>query len=135
MRDYITQPTLGLIFLPVEEMSHAVGEHGNVTVLSCSVLSFVFSSFFFMQIHKNFLHFLLLIMSSPRPLSFSFNLSYLIFPIFPLSFPPLCFCQASPSQSVVATCRSETSPRATVGLTTWRSASAGDAVCRGLMSS
>ncbi|KAF1372727.1 hypothetical protein PFLUV_G00250410, partial [Perca fluviatilis] len=43
--------------------------------------------------------------------------------------------QTSPCQSVVAMCRSRTSPRETVGLTTWRSASAGDAVCPGQMSS
>lgn len=39
-----------LIFLPVEEMSHAASEHGNVTMLSGSVSSFVF---FLLLFHGN----------------------------------------------------------------------------------
>lgn len=50
----------------------------------------------------------------------------------PLSL--LDFQQASPSLSVVVTFKSEISPRETVGLRMWRSASAGDVVCPGLMS-
>lgn len=43
-------------------------------------------------------------------------------------------CQVNLCPSVGATCRSGTSPRETVGLTTWKSASAGAAACPGLMS-
>lgn len=43
-------------------------------------------------------------------------------------------CQVNLRPSVGATCRSGTSPRETVGLTTWKSASAGAAACPGLMS-
>lgn len=43
-------------------------------------------------------------------------------------------CQVNQCPSVGATCKSGTSPRETVGLTTWKSASAGAAACPGLMS-
>lgn len=54
----------------------------------------------------------------------------------PISLWPhfLCPPQVSLWPSVGATCRSGTSPRETVGLTTWKSASAGAAACPGLMS-
>ncbi len=136
-----------LISLPVEDMSHPAREHGNVTVLSAKnsvalCLPLSFSSFFFPHANiykkkkKNFLHCLLQLSNILFSLALCVPLlPYFILPIFLLPLLPVCFCQMSPCQSAVAMCRSGTSPRETVGLTTWRSASAGDAVCPGLMSS
>lgn len=108
---------------------------GSMAMSLCSPTLSPPLSFPLYFLQKN-LHILLLIIFFPCPLSFPSTLSF--FHFFPFSCLPassLCFCQASLCQSAVAMCRSETSPRATVGLTTLRSASAGDAVCRGLMSS
>lgn len=100
-----------------------------------------FSSSFLMQIQKRlflflFLLFCFLIFSSSFPsVSPLYSVISHFAPYPPTTSSSVCFRQTSPCQSVVAMCRSGTSPRETVGLTTWRSASAGDAVCPGLMSS
>lgn len=130
-----------LIFLPVEQMSHAAREHGNVTVFSGSDSSFVF---FLILFHANtkkkkILYFVFFSLLASHnlvflcPLYSPFNVisPFALFP--PSSSSWLCFRQAS--QSVIAMCRSGTSLRETVDWTMWRSASAGDAACRGLMSS
>lgn len=66
----------------------------------------------------------------PNPLPAPpFSPPYLTLASFPLPPPQVSLCP-----SVGATCRSGTSPRETVGLTTWKSASAGAAACPGLMS-
>lgn len=127
-----------LIFLPVEQMSHAARDHGNVTVFSGSDSSFVFFLILFMQIQKKKIFFLLLASHSLLFLCPLYSPCNVISPF--ALFPPsssswLCFRQASPCQSVGAMCRSGTSLRETVDWTMWRSASAGDAACRGLMSS
>lgn len=119
-------------------MSHAAREHGNVTVLSGSVSSFVLSLFSHANTQKKtspFFFFASGFSESLWPLYSPMYSALSHFAPFPPSYSSsLCFRQASPCQSVVAMCRSGTSPRETVGLTTWRSASAGDAVCPGLMS-
>ncbi len=106
------------------------------TLWLCLPLSF--SSFFpHANIKKKyFLHCLLQLSNILLSLALCVPLLlYFILPIFLLPLLPVRFCQMSLCQSVTAMCRSGTSPRETVGLTTWRSASAGDAVCPGLMSS
>ena len=119
-------------------MSHAARDHGNVTVFSGSDSSFVFFLILFMQIQKKKIFFLLLASHSLLFLCPLYSPCNVISPF--ALFPPsssswLCFRQASPCQSVGAMCRSGTSLRETVDWTMWRSASAGDAACRGLMSS
>ncbi len=124
-------------------MSHPAREHGNVTVLSAknsvALSSFVFFLFFSPCKYKKKNTFsIVLLQLSHILLSLALCvplLLYFILPIFLLPLLPVRFCQMSLCQSVTAMCRSGTSPRETVGLTTWRSASAGDAVCPGLMSS
>lgn len=128
-----------LIFLPVEQMSHAAREHGNVTVFSGSDSSFVFFLFHANTKKKKILYFVFFSLLASHnllflcPLYSPFNVisPFALFP--PSSSSWLCFRQAS--QSVIAMCRSGTSLRETVDWTMWRSASAGDAACRGLMSS
>lgn len=117
---------------------------GSMAMSLCSLAltpPLSFSLFFFMQIQKKKKDFVFCIFSLLAshnllflcPLYSPFNVisPFALFP--PSSSSWLCFRQAS--QSVIAMCRSGTSLRETVDWTMWRSASAGDAACRGLMSS
>ena len=116
---------------------------GTMAMSLCSLaltLPLSFSSFFSCKYKKKKIYLFFLLLASHSllflcPLYSPFNVisPFALFP--PSSSSWLCFRQASPCQSVGAMCRSGTSLRETVDWTMWRSASAGDAACRGLMSS
>lgn len=113
---------------------------GSMTMSLCSLegtlwlsLPLSFLASFYANTKKKKSQLLLLV---SHTLLFLVFFSSLSFCLILLHFPPSSrLHQVSPCQSVVATFRSGTSPRETVGLTMWRSASAGDAVCLALMSS
>lgn len=105
-------------------MSHAAREHSNVTVHSGSSFVLLPPSFSCKYTQKK----KILCQFFESPIIPSTAAPYLTLASFHFS------CQVNLRPSVGATCRSGTSPRETVGLTTWKSASAGAAACPGLMS-